>query len=344
LKRVELESFIKSFLLFFISLNLLFGAVTYLQYKQNIHNIDQEVYNKMKVCSFDLKCKDIDITFVKKEEQLFYTLHKQGTLLSAYFDIPDSNRYMMKFTLKQEVYLSKLAALKKQLLLRYLFIAVIIALFSLLFSLYALHPLRQALLLTEEFIKDILHDFNTPLSVLRLNANMLKKEIGTNTKIERIEQSVQSVLNLQSNLKAYLEHQTSKAEHFSLYDIITQRVAQIARLYPNIRFSVEIEDISLFYDRDAFTRIIDNLLTNAAKYNKKNGTVTVKLVERTLQIQDSGIGIKNPHKIFQRFYKEHARGIGIGLHIVKKLCDELKIGISLQSQLGEGTTFYLKFD
>lgn len=296
----------------------------------------------MKVCSFDLKCKDIGITFVKKEQQLLYTLHQQGTLLSAYFDISGSTQYMMKFTLKQEVYLEKLTKLRESLLLRYLFISAIIALFSILFSLYALHPLRQALLLTEEFIKDILHDFNTPLSVLRLNTDMLKQEIGTTPKIKRIEQSVQNILNLQSNLKAYLEHQTTKAETFSLHHIVMQRVAQVTRLYPYITFSVEVDDISLFYNQDAFIRILDNLLTNAAKYNQKDGTVTIKLIGKTLQIQDSGIGIKEPKKVFQRFYKEHSRGIGIGLHIVKKLCDELKIGISLHSQLGKGTTFYLR--
>lgn len=64
--------------------------------------------------------------------------------------------------------------------------------------------------------------------------------------------------------------------------------------------------------------------------------------KKLLSIKDSGKGIANPSKIFNRFYKEQERGIGIGLHIVKKLCDELKIGIDVKSELGVGTTFTLK--
>jgi signal transduction histidine kinase len=97
-------------------------------------------------------------------------------------------------------------------------------------------------------------------------------------------------------------------------------------------------------NKDAFIRILDNLLTNAAKYNKKNGSVFVTYKENVLEIEDTGIGIKNPDKVFQRFYKEHERGIGIGLHIVKKLCDELGIRIGLTSEVGTGTSFFLKLD
>ena len=51
--------------------------------------------------------------------------------------------------------------------------------------------------------------------------------------------------------------------------------------------------------------------------------------------------INNPKRIFDRFYKEQDRGIGIGLHIVKKLCDELGIKISVDSKLESSTTFSL---
>ena len=50
---------------------------------------------------------------------------------------------------------------------------------------------------------------------------------------------------------------------------------------------------------------------------------------------------KNTKKIFQRFYKEQDRGVGVGLHIVKKLCDELKIDIEIESEVGIGSRFIL---
>jgi signal transduction histidine kinase len=111
--------------------------------------------------------------------------------------------------------------------------------------------------------------------------------------------------------------------------------------YPNISFKIDINDITLFSNKEAFTRIVDNLLSNAAKYNKQNGSVDIKLINSKLYIVDTGVGIKEPKKIFNRFYKEQERGIGIGLHIVKKLCEELGIKIALESELDKGSTFIL---
>jgi len=112
-------------------------------------------------------------------------------------------------------------------------------------------------------------------------------------------------------------------------------------MYKDIHFYVEVPPIEIETNREAFTRVIDNLLTNAAKYNKKEGSVHLTLENKTLKIQDTGKGIQNPKRVFDRFYKEQARGIGIGLHIVHKLCEELQIPITLESQVNKGTTFSL---
>jgi len=69
--------------------------------------------------------------------------------------------------------------------------------------------------------------------------------------------------------------------------------------------------------------------------------IFIRFEGENLIIEDTGKGIKNPKKVFERFYKEQERGIGIGLHIVKKLCDELGIAISLTSKVGEGSRFIL---
>ncbi|MBU0632092.1 HAMP domain-containing histidine kinase [bacterium] len=345
MNRVELESFVKSFLLFFVSITLLVGAIFFLQYKDNVKSMDDEIFNQMKLCSFNLKCDDLKLEFIPKNEKLqLYTLYKNDETLSSYFSITDSDNYLLKFTLERTHYLQQLEKLRNGFLVKSLLVILIVVLLSVLFSFYALHPLRKALVLTEEFIKDILHDFNTPLSALRLNTSMLKKEMQENSKIVRIEQSVQTILNLQSNLRAYLTNSTLQKERFSLKDIIDERVLYLERLYPKISFQADIAEKELTCNKDAFVRILDNLLSNAAKYNKKNGSVLLTCKDDTLQIKDTGIGIKNPDKVFQRFYKEQDRGMGIGLHIVKKLCDELGIKITLISELSVGTTLFLKLD
>ncbi len=343
MRRVEVESFIKSFILFSTSLGLLIGTLFYLNTNKEIKTLDDKLFSEMRVCSYDLQCEQFTIDFVPKQKQVNYTLYKDSDGLSSYFPIPGSNDFVMQIHLEQGQYERKVDQRKKEAYLQFLGTMFIVFALSALFSLYVLYPLRNALVLTQEFIKDILHDFNTPLGALRLNSAMLKREIGENTKVDRIEKSVQSVLDLQENLRAYLHNHEQQKETFSLKLLAKERVALLEKSFANIHFLVEIDDIKLHTNKPAFQRLLDNLLSNAAKYNKDNGSVTLKFdpLTHSLKIIDTGKGIKNPKRIFERFYKEQERGIGIGLHIVKKLCEELNIKISVESQVGRGTTVTL---
>ena len=343
MSRVEVESFIKSFILFSSSLGLLIGTLFYLNTAKEVKTLDDALYSEMRVCSYDLQCEQFTIDFVPINRQINYTLYKEANGLSSYFPIPNSNEFVMQIHLDQTKYQERVKRLEKEAYLQFLGTMLIVFMLSALFSLYVLYPLRNALSLTQEFIKDILHDFNTPLGALRLNSAMLKREIGDNKKIERIEQSVQNVLDLQENLRAYLYNHEQQKEEFMLKTVVEERVSLLEKSYSSIHFNINIDETGLTTNRAAFKRILDNLLSNAAKYNTTDGTVTIAYdpLTSSLQVIDTGKGIKNPKRIFERFYKEQERGIGIGLHIVKKLCDELGIKITLKSQLQEGTTFTL---
>jgi len=344
LKKVEKEALLKSFLLFFLSQTLLAGALFFLNYQKEVQTLDASIFSKMRLCSYSLRCKELQLDFVPKNSYELYKLYKDDKSLSAYFSIPSSIKNSLKVYLPKKEYIQKLADLRKSLLGNFCIVVLIIAILSFLFALYTLFPLRRALHVTEEFIKDILHDFNTPLATLRLNISMLKSEIGENEKMNRIENSVQNILNLQSNLRAYLHSHTIQKESFILDEFLKERVTLIEASYPQVFFVVNAGNTSVSTNKDAFTRIVDNLLSNAAKYNKKRGKVFVRLVEKILEIEDTGKGIKNTKRVFERFYKEQDRGIGIGLHIVKKLCEELDIDISLQSEVDKGTVFRLNLE
>jgi two-component system OmpR family sensor kinase len=297
----------------------------------------------MRLCSFDLKCERFKIDFVPMQQQENYTLYKDSTGLSSYFPIPEANDYLMEFHLPAADYSRDLQNLKNAAILEFIAVLAVIFIISALFSVYSLYPLRNALLLTQEFIKDILHDFNTPLASLRLNSAMLKRELGNNDKITRIEQSVQNILDLQKNLRSYLHDHAHQKEIIELKGLISQRMEMLVKNYPTIHFNVTMETAKINVNTEAFTRILDNILTNAAKYNRPDGSISVTYDNESsaLHIIDTGKGIKNSKRIFERFYKEQERGIGIGLHIVKKLCDELKIKISVNSKIDEGTVFTL---
>jgi signal transduction histidine kinase len=296
----------------------------------------------MRVCSFDLKCRNFTIDFAPIKNQELYTLYKNSNNLESFFPV-GAKEYYLKIYLEHDKYIKKISLIQHDAIFFYLWTIAIIFVLSILFSIYALYPLRSALLLTQEFIKDILHDFNTPLSALRLNSYMLKREIGENEKILRLEQAIHNILSLQENLKSYLFNYEQKKESVDIEKLVRERISLIKTNYDDITFEVDVKNLNIEINRSAFTRIFDNILSNAAKYNKKNGKISVIYDKKSkiLSIVDTGKGIKNPSKIFNRFYKEQERGIGIGLHIVKKLCDELKIGLEVSSKLDKGTTFSL---
>ena len=343
MSKVERESFIKSFLLFFTSLSLLIGTLFFINFQKDIQTLDEKLLSQMQICSFNLKCKEFRIDFVVHKEEKLYTLYKDRTGLSSYYPLPNSTKHIMLLNLTIDKYDKKIIKIKKSYIWNFSAVLIIVFLLSVLFSLYSLYPLRNALVLTQEFIKDILHDFNTPLSSMRLNSSMLKKEIGENEKVNRIEQSIESILSLQKHLRSYLQKHELQEEEFNLKSLLTGQANLLHINYQSITFNIDVGNINITTNKEAFTRITDNILTNAAKYNIEKGfvNITYNKNSKTLSIRDSGKGIKNPKLIFNRFYKEQERGIGIGLHIVKKLCDELNIKISVKSSINEGSTFTL---
>jgi signal transduction histidine kinase len=257
--------------------------------------------------------------------------------------IPNTHKYHLKISYPSSKYQEKINRLKSQRKQQFLLVTLVVFMLTILFSLYSMYPLRKAFNLTQEFIKDILHDFNTPISSIMLNIKMLKKTKENHTKINRIEQSLNTILSLQDNLKSYLNHNQEKEERFELHQLITERVEALQNIYPTITFSINGNLVWINNNKSAMSRILDNLLSNSAKYNKEKGSVDIEIKEKSISISDTGRGIKNVNKIFDRFYKEHDRGLGIGLHIVKKLCDELGIKVEVKSEVGVGSSFSLIF-
>jgi signal transduction histidine kinase len=320
------------------------GLVFLKVYKEEVSNLDQELFAKMRFCSFDLKCSDFEIDFTpKNEKKPLFLYHDKGGI-EAYFLIPNSTSYYMKLSYPKEKYQEKREEIQREVFLHFLLLLLFIGMLSLLFSFYALYPMKKALLTVEEFIKDILHDFNTPISSIILNTSLLKSDSKNREKVMRIDQSAQRILSLQENLKSYLLEIETQKEHFDVLDVIKERQKSIQKLYPHIVWEVVFPSLVVYTHKAAFERIIVNLLSNAAKYNKKNGKIKIDRGESNdvLIIEDTGVGIKNPQRVFERFYTENSRGTGIGLHIVQKLCEELKIGIKVTSSPRNGSQFILK--
>ncbi|EIF50672.1 HAMP domain-containing sensor histidine kinase [Sulfurovum sp. AR] len=341
MKRYERESFLKSFLIFLILLEVLLAINFWNEYQIKKVEIEDKIHIEMKLCAFTLQCAGLTTDFVDKDENKEENILYQDGGFYSYFKVPTSEKYLMKVMYSQENYLQRVGKLANKLYGKFLFYSVFAAFVSLLFSIYALMPLQRALRINEEFVKDILHDFNTPLSSMLINLKLFKREIGDNKKIQRLENNIQSILSLQDNLRIFLKGVPAQSERFSLKELVQDRVHYFEVLYPDVSYKIAIDKTTLETNKDAFTRILDNLLSNAGKYNSVNGDVDIVLLGSSLTIQDTGKGIKHPSRVFDRYYKEQDRGIGIGLHIVKKLCDELTIPIKIQSKKNKGTKIEL---
>jgi two-component system OmpR family sensor kinase len=112
-----------------------------------------------------------------------------------------------------------------------------------------------------------------------------------------------------------------------------------------ITFETDIEETTCVMPESQITLLFGNLIGNAIKYSSPRSKITVSLKDRILTIKDEGIGI-DPEKqkeIFEKFKRgtDYSGGFGVGLNIVKSICDEYGIKIELDSELGVGTEFRL---
>ena len=342
MKTYEVESLVKSFLIFFLLLEVLLAINGWYEYGIQKTALEEKIRDRMRLCAYTIECEGMETDFVDrgkgKEENILY---RNGGDLYSYFTVPKAEKHLMKVVYPKQHFEEVVKTLQKELLHKFFLYTLFSGAVSFLFSLYAQMPLRRALRLNEEFVKDILHDFNTPLSSMKINLKLFKKEVGESNKIARLENNIETMLSLQDNLQTFLKGIQTQSEVFDVSMLIKERIPYFEILYPDIVYHANLTAFKIRVNRDAFVRIVDNLLSNAGKYNKREGQVVVTMEGMLLKIEDTGKGISHPEKVFERYYKEQNRGIGIGLHIVKKLCDEMHIPIVISSKKGEGTTFSL---
>jgi len=213
-------------------------------------------------------------------------------------------------------------------------------------------PMRDSIVLLDRFIKDTTHELNTPLSAILANIEMMDTDVMTQKnkiKLNRINIAAKTVSTLYKDL-TYLTLEREKEnedEEVELRSLIEDRAEYFSVLAQskNISCQLELEETYLFIDRRKITRVIDNLISNAIKYNKRNGTIGILLKENRLVIWDTGIGIQEDKipLVFDRYlrFNESEGGFGVGLSIVKTILDEYNIDIEVYSTEKKGTKMVL---
>jgi len=297
----------------------------------------------MNICNYTMGCRQFKYDFAKKNKNKPNQLIENNGIHS-YFSIPNSKKYYMKISYSNNKYTKDINSIKNTLWIKFILATVLLFCIALFFTFYSLYPIRRALQLNDEFIKDILHDFNTPITSMILNIRMFTEEKGEDIFIKRISHSINNIMLLQNNLKCFLQRSVLQNTQIDIAHLIEERMLQIQENYPLLTFTYQKNNTLLYIsNKEMLIRIFDNLLSNASKYNKPHGEVKVTVQGHCVLIQDTGKGIQNINKITQRYYKEQERGLGLGLHIVQKLIDELHIQMHITSKVGIGSTFTLDF-
>jgi two-component system OmpR family sensor kinase len=173
-----------------------------------------------------------------------------------------------------------------------------------------------------------------------LDARLLKK-------INRIEIGAKTISNIYEDLTfVTLNNQIiSNNEDINLSNLLKQRVDYFNSLatIKRVNFHLNIkDDVFIVCDIKKITKLIDNILSNAIKYNKIAGFIKVKLNYNILSIEDSGKGIEkeNLKNLFERYsrFDKSVGGFGIGLNIVSLIAKEYNLKIDIKSQINVGTT------
>ena len=339
IKLSEKESLIKGFALFFVVIELFLAFIFYNYYKLEEEHLSEELFLEMKNYSFFFDDERFDMDIVPKvDDKQFYELYFDKKHLYILAPFPQDKESSLQIFYPLKFYNQLLYNIKSRLFWQFLLLSFVSSIISFLFALYALKPLRNSLSLLEEFIKDIIHDLNTPITSILINLKMMEK----NEEVESIAQSANAISMLHKNLVVYLKDMQFEEESFSIKRAVEEQVVFFRSLYDYLDWEVEVEDKIIVSNKNALSRILYNLLSNACKYNTSNGFIKIEFKDNRLLISNSSYGIKNPSRVFDRFYKESDRGLGIGLHIVKKLCNELGIKKSLVVK-EKVVIFFLKF-
>lgn len=232
---------------------------------------------------------------------------------------------------------------------------IILVLFGIFFINFFLKPMQNSISLLNNFIKDTTHELNTPISIILNNIEMINlNNLSKNSKkqIERIEIATKTLYDLYQDISYLALGKDIKLENknINLKDIINDRIQYFALSIKNqnIKLKIFLEDYIINIDQIKITRVIDNFISNALKYNKKNGVILIILNQKYLIIMDKGIGIpaNKIDSIFNRYsrFNESKIGFGIGLNIVKNILQEYNIKVKVTSKIDRWTKIKLYFN
>lgn len=217
------------------------------------------------------------------------------------------------------------------------------------------------------FFANISHELRTPITLIKGPLNTLVTAPDLSEKSYKLIQlAKENTGNLESLVNSILDlskieagRMTLKEEPIVLYDfsrrIVSNFESHAQRNEIQLRFEYLANDhLNLQLDKDKLETVLNNLLSNAIKFTDKGGVISLNVEDKKkdilISVNDTGRGISNtdlPH-VFNRYFQsemEHTPsegGTGIGLAFAKELVELMEGNISVQSEVGSGTSFFVE--
>ena len=217
-----------------------------------------------------------------------------------------------------------------------------------------------------QFTSDASHELKTPLTIIRGELEIILKEDREKDEYKKGLGSIESeILAMQKMIENLLLLAKVQSNKIILDDIIyldetlldiTKELSSLCEA-KNCEIELTIDDaVSINGNEELFKIVLKNLLTNSIFYSHENSQINVTLEKNEnkayIQIEDFGIGMskENLENIFETFYRadssrtKYTGGHGLGMSIVKKICDLHNITIDIQSELNNGTKVKLSLN
>ncbi|HEY9597303.1 MAG TPA: ATP-binding protein [Cyanophyceae cyanobacterium] len=216
--------------------------------------------------------------------------------------------------------------------------------------------------LKSRFLATVAHDLRTPLASILLSLDLLQryearlseakksKHFGQmQTTIKTMTEQLEELLTVNQAESGKLPFNPEPLDAIAFCQSVLDSFQSSAADKCQLHFSSQGDCTPMNLDRSLLQHILNNLLSNAIKYSPPGSTVSFTLIceshQCILNIHDQGIGIPPEYlnRLFQPFERadnvHNIKGTGIGLYIVKQAVEQHRGTISVESQVGKGTTF-----
>jgi signal transduction histidine kinase len=197
----------------------------------------------------------------------------------------------------------------------------------------------------DKFLKNAIHEINTPLSIILMNIDLYNLKYEKNRYLMKIEAAVKVLENIYGDLSFIVKKDRAKSaiDMINFTDFVKSRVEYFedVAIGNYLKIEHELEDnIFVLFDEFELQRLCDNNISNAIKYSYTNETIHVRLYNvdncTVFEVENRGEEIEFVDKLFDRYYREDiARGgFGLGLNIVYEICQKNGIRIDVNSSNG----------